>query len=194
MTLPIIAMTAHAFQADRERCMQAGMNDYVTKPVEPKSLAAAVERWLPSAPAGLAEAASSPADGPVSRPAATMSEQAQNPVSPPIFDLPSFMQRIFDDRELASVIVAGFLEDMPRQILLLNQYLQADNQRDAERQAHTIKGASANLGGEALRMEAFELEKSCKAGFLPAARERLPQLNAEFERLKQVLLTEFPLT
>jgi DNA-binding response OmpR family regulator len=52
--IPIVAMTAHAMQGDREACFAAGMNDYVSKPLSPRALADALRRWLPSEPGGAA--------------------------------------------------------------------------------------------------------------------------------------------
>ena len=74
-----------------------------------------------------------------------------------------------NDEDLARVVTESFLDDIPRQIEALRGYLDAWDAPGAERQAHTIKGASANVGGEALRALAFEMEKAGKAGDLGSA-------------------------
>ncbi len=66
-------------------------------------------------------------------------------------------------------------------------YLEAGDAPGAERQAHTIKGASANVGGEALREAAFEMEKAGKAGDLETVRARMAELDKEFGRLKEAM-------
>lgn len=63
-----------------------------------------------------------------------------------------------DDEDLARIVVQGLLDDIPRQIEALRGYVEAWDVQSAERQAHTIKGASANVGGEALRAIALEME------------------------------------
>jgi len=90
------------------------------------------------------------------------------------------------------VVITGFLEDIPLQIKALKDYLGASDVTSAERLAHTIKGAAANLGGEALRAVAFEMEKSAKAGDLAAVSVRLPDLEKRFEQLKQSMEKEQP--
>ena len=91
------------------------------------------------------------------------------------------------DEDLSGVIVEGFLEDVPRQIRLLEQYLENRTARDCERQAHTIKGASANVGGECLREVAFEMEKSARAGDLAAVGAGLIRLKEQFELLREAM-------
>ena len=76
---------------------------------------------------------------------------------------------------------------MPLQIQKLKDYLEAGNVTGAERQAHTIKGAAANIGGEVLRAIAFEMEKSGKSGDLDAIRKCTSELAVQFERLREVL-------
>ena len=172
--IPIIAMTAHAMQGDRERCLEAGMNDYISKPVAPLALAEVLEKWLPQDddPPGMIK------DESVKKADASPSH------SSPVFDRAGMMARLMDDEDLARTVIQGFLQDIPLQIKALRSYLDAGDGEKAQRQAHTIKGASANVGGEALRAAAFEMEKAAKAGNLNAVRAGMDDLEVQFERLK----------
>ena len=174
--IPIIAMTAHAMQGDRERCLEAGMNDYVTKPLDPRALVAALEKWLPRE----TEATKEHLPG---KPEETAPVSAQEPGAP-VFDEAGMMSRLMYDADLARTVIKAFLEDIPMQIEALRGYLETGDATSAERQAHTIKGASENLGGEALRVVAFEMEKAAKAGNLEYVKSLLPQLENQFTRLK----------
>ena len=101
------------------------------------------------------------------------------------------MTRLMGDEDLAQTVTDAFLEDIPRQIEALRGYLEAGDAPDTERQAHTIKGASANVGGERLRALAFEMEKAGKAGDLEAVTARLPELETQFAQLKAAMEHHF---
>jgi CheY-like chemotaxis protein/HPt (histidine-containing phosphotransfer) domain-containing protein len=157
--IPIIAMTAHAMQRDREHCLEAGMNGYVSKPVSPQALAEVLARWLPKK-------------------------------SPVVFDRAAMLGRLMNDEALAQVVTESFLDDMPRQIAALRGYLDAWDARGAQRQAHTIRGASANVSGEALRALAFEMEQAGQAGDLISVAAHMDELEREFARLKQAMASQ----
>ncbi|MCS6953124.1 MAG: response regulator, partial [Bryobacteraceae bacterium] len=182
--VPIIAMTAHALQGDRERCLQAGMNDYLAKPVEIAALIRALDRWLPEDSAPAPEAAPMPsATVPASEP-----NPRPSPEAPPVvLDKEGILARLMNDRELVRKVAETFLDDAPRQFEALRAYLEAGDMLRLERQAHSLKGASANVGGEALRAAAWEMEQAAKAGDLGAARRCLTKMEQEFDRLRQAI-------
>ena len=98
--IPIIAMTAHAMKGDRERCLEAGMDDYISKPIAPQALAEALEKWLDRAQrkrAGSRRRDGSSRTGPASV----------------VFDRQALLDRLMGDEDLVKEIIAGFLEDMP---------------------------------------------------------------------------------
>jgi len=180
--IPIIAMTAYAMQGDREKCLEAGMNDYVTKPVSPQALAEALDKWLPKETAPTTYQALEAAEE-------TVSLSAQQPKAP-VFDKAGMMLRLMDDEDLARTVAKGFLDDIPRQIEALRNYLEAGNATGARQQAHTIKGASANVGGICLEEVAFEMEKAGEKGDVDTIKACMAGLETQFDQLKIAITKE----
>lgn len=181
--IPIIAMTANAMQGDRERCLDAGMDDYVSKPVSPQALVEALDKWLPEVPPPAIDRATRGSEG-------TTSSSAQES-NAQIFDRAGMMGRLMNDAEIVGMVVEGFLEDMPQQIAALHRYQESGDIAGVQRQGHTIRGASSNVGGNILCAVAHEIEKAGKAGDLAAARARMSDLQGQFERLRQAMREEF---
>ena len=177
--IPIIAMTANAMQGDRESCLEAGMNDYISKPIHPQALAETLEKWLPRETAATTEQAHSKSEK-------TAPVSAEEPDAP-VFDKAGMMEHLMDDEDLIYKVIEGYVGDLPKQIEALRGYLEAGDAASTERQAHTIKGASVAVGGEALCALAFEMEKAAKAGDLESVTARLPELDSQFALLKEAL-------
>jgi two-component system sensor histidine kinase/response regulator len=175
--IPIIAMTAHAMRGDRERCLEAGMNHYVSKPVSPQALVDAIVQWLPAEKTAAEQSAVTCAPG-------------RSGDAHAVWNRPAVVERLMGDEELVNTIMEAFLGDIPKQIQALRRYLEAGDADGVERQAHTINGASANVGGEALRAVALSVERASKRGDLDAARASMQDLEEAFRSLQRA--TEYP--
>jgi PAS domain S-box-containing protein len=174
--VPIIAMTAHAMHGDREICLDAGMSDYVAKPISPRDLTECLTRWLPP-------------HNPHTPPRAiTPPWQAARPSA--ILDWENLLERFMGDENLARTILQTFVQDIPRQLQALRHCLEAGDLPGVQQHAHTIKGASANVSAERLRTSAAELEITAKAGDLAAARSSHHGLQSHFEQLQEVILRQ----
>ena len=160
--LPIVAMTAHAMKGDREACLEAGMDDYIAKPIAPQDLMAVLEKWVHH---GRREDH------------ACHEEHA-------IFDPTAFAALLGGDMDMAGGILATFLEDMHKQIALLKEHIDKGDSRLAALQGHTIKGAAANIRCAALSAAASAIEKAGNTGKMDAMNTLFGELERQFESLK----------
>jgi len=171
-SIPIVAITAGAMQDDRNRCLSAGMDDYLAKPLELGRLQDVLARWLPVLNAGdVAQTPAKPADEP--RKAA--------------FNGEDLLRRLMGDRQLAGAIVKGFLQDAPSQLRNLRSRLNAADAPGTRQQAHALKGAAATVAAESLHAAALAMERAGADGQLDRCRELLPRVAEEIERFKTTL-------
>jgi PAS domain S-box-containing protein len=178
--LPIIGLTAHAMKGDRERCLEAGMDGYVSKPIRPASLASELMRVIPQAKGEEPKSLSIR-----KLPAATENVEPAGPL-----DRRALLDRVEGDMQLLGDIVALFKEDSIRQLDAIREAIEKKQAESLRRAAHTLKGACANLGASDAAASALELERAAAAGDLSRARESLQLLEAQVQQ-SQMLLDAF---
>ena len=199
---PIVAMTANAMKGDDERCIGAGMDAYVSKPIDVERVCRALEsvtagrsgvrsssEWPEPAPCQmpplangkpLEAAVASEADAETGRPSS--SPAPASPAGEPELDYETFRHRCMDNDEVARRILRRFLETIEGTLDQLEQALTANQTDTARRHAHSLKGAAANLSAEPVRRKAAEMEQLLKNGAHAAAVSNLLPLRLEMAR------------
>jgi PAS domain S-box-containing protein len=168
--IPIIALTAHATKEHRKQCLDAGMNDYLAKPFQPDELAKAISRWA----LNLSDVPGERTGGKTSKQGATFNPSA-------------LLERLGGDEKAYEEVVCLFLQDVPRQIHSLREAVSGGDAVAAQRQAHTLKGASGNVGATDLEKALLKTERACEQGDMKEAARMLDRIEAEFEKLNQIL-------
>ncbi len=148
--IPIIAMTANAMEGDREEALQAGMNDYITKPISAQSLADIISRWLPRP-----ETSHSIADS------TQMTSLDDAPVSS-LFDPKGMLELLGGEKDIAIFVLPELLQSLSTESGRLKLALESNQRDTASRAAHTLKGLAGTVCSQEVRELALQIEKQTK--------------------------------
>ncbi len=163
-------MTAHAMQGDRERCLEAGMDDYLSKPLNRKEMFSVIEKWVK---ASLTE----------SRPAREKASSGIGASRNSPIDLDSALERTGGDREFLNELIGMFLENTPEQINSLAGAAQKGDVESIEGSAHSIKGSASNRSADSIAFLAEAIEKMARSGDISTISPILEKLKDEMKRL-----------
>jgi PAS domain S-box-containing protein len=170
-SVPVIAMTANALDGDREKCLLAGMNDYIAKPISMESLIQMLNKWLPDTLPKSKDAGS---------PVIVTQKDSTHVVSSG-WNKDILIKRMMNDVDLVKDILSVFINEIPQQLNTLIQFLNEKELKAIEHQAHTIKGAAGNVSATGIQEIAKELEMLAKSTEIDNIADRISKLERQVQ-------------
>ncbi|MDH5325093.1 MAG: response regulator [Gammaproteobacteria bacterium] len=183
--IPIIAMTANAMKGDKEKCIAAGMNDYLSKPVEIQQLALMLDKWQPSFETSSAHTTTTTTAPNAIEPGTLASDQSSNKRE--VWNRKEILNRMGGKEASLGLLVKVFLQDAPMQFELLGQTIRTEQLQEAGAIVHTIKGSSGTIGGQKLHWVATHMDAAAKHKDLEEMKHLWPQFEAEAQNLLDCL-------
>ena len=172
--MPVVAITASALESDAELCRQAGMDGYLTKPLELPKLKAALEEWLPPAPND-----GTSADTELALAGVEPSEDGAMETAPGPIDPSALTNPVGDDPEMHREILKDFLVPASEIVGEVNRGFDEESPESVAKAAHKLKSAARSIGANALADLCLTLESAGKNGDWPTIVTTVPELNAE---------------
>ncbi|MGA1265266.1 MAG: Hpt domain-containing protein, partial [Prochlorothrix sp.] len=163
----IIAMTAYAMKGDRDKCIRAGMDDYITKPIDVVMLGQVLNQWL------------TPGHPPLEAPCPCQEKAL------PVFDSVLLLSRLGQQQALAVEACQAFLEFTPQHLQDIRRLWQAGDIESLDCKVHALKGSSAMVGGQLMAALAAQMEQAIYQQTWHTVSEGLGELELEFEALQQ---------
>ena len=168
--IPIIAMTANAMEGDREEALAVGMNDYISKPIDPQQLADTIQRWIKNSKNDWEEMSTAENQRP--------SKSLRPTNSQSLFDPKHMLSLLGNDMEIALMILPDLTESVIKEFNTLKDAWDRGDVAVAERAAHTLKGLAATVCSEEVRSQAEFFERTAREDGISHLHDKLPALEA----------------